>query len=62
MRNGRVIVSEPKLDLTNVAGSVRISAGILEANELTANLGATTGRDGKLRLGLEGKTPPFISI
>jgi hypothetical protein len=59
MRNGRVIVSEPKLDLTNVAGSVRISAGILEANELTANLGTTTGRDGKLKLGLEGKSAPF---
>jgi AsmA-like C-terminal region len=59
LRNGRVIVSEPKLDLTNVTGSARISGGILEANELAANLGAMTGRDGKLRLGLEGKAAPF---
>jgi hypothetical protein len=61
MRDGRIFVPGPDLDLENVAGSVRISDRILEAKDLAANLGAAKGWDGvlRLRLGLEGKTAPF---
>ena len=58
-RNGRVFVAGPDLDLENVAGSVRISGGSLEAEDLAANLGTAKGWGGRLRLGLEGKTAPF---
>jgi len=59
MRNGSILVPGPELDLRNVTGSVRISGGVLEAKDLTANLGTTKGSDGKFRLGLEGKNRPF---
>jgi hypothetical protein len=59
MRNAKVIIPERDLELTNVSASVRLLDAVLEANDLAGNLGTTRGWDGKLRLGLEGKTPPF---
>jgi hypothetical protein len=49
----------PELELQNLTGSVRLADSILEAKDITANLGTIKGSEGKLRLGLEGQTAPF---
>jgi len=59
MRSGKIYLPGPDLELQNVAGSVRIADGVLEANNLSANLGAMRGTSGNLRLGFEGKSAPF---
>jgi hypothetical protein len=59
MRGCKIWVPGYDLQLTAVAGSVRIAHGILEADKLTANVGTAKGWNGKLRLGLQGKTAPF---
>ena len=59
MNNGKIFLPGPDLELQNVAGSVRISAGILEASGVSATVGASKGWNGKLLLGLEDKTAPF---
>ena len=59
MRDGGLFIPNPGLDLQNVSGSVRIAAGVLEGKDLGAKLGTAKGWDGKLRMGLEGKTAPF---
>ncbi|HVO91995.1 MAG TPA: AsmA-like C-terminal domain-containing protein [Terriglobales bacterium] len=60
LRNGRVVVPGVHLELRNVAGSVRMSAGILEAQNASAHLGTMRAWDGALRLGLDGKeSAPF---
>jgi len=59
MHNGKIFLPGPGLELQNVAGSVRISGGILEASGVTASIGASKGWNGKLLLGLEDKMAPF---
>jgi AsmA-like C-terminal region len=59
MRNGKIFIPGSDLELQNVTGSLRISDGILDANGISGNLGATKGWNGKLRLGLEGKMAPL---
>ena len=59
MRNGNIVLPGSELELENVSGSVRISQGILEAANVSANHGTMKGWNGVLRLGLEGKGAPF---
>lgn len=59
MRDCKIFLPQPELALTNVSGSVRIAGGVLEAKDITANLGTAKGWNGKLRLGLEGTSAPF---
>jgi hypothetical protein len=59
LRDCKIFIPGPDLELHNVTGSVRISDGILEADGVSANLGASKGWNGKLRLGLESKAAPF---
>jgi AsmA-like C-terminal region len=59
LRGCKIFVLGAGLELEDVTGSVRLSAGILEADGVSANLGATKAWNGKLRLGLEGKAAPF---
>ena len=59
LREGKLFVPGAALDLNDVDGAVVISGGILEANEFRASLGGIKGRDGKLKLGLEGENAPF---
>ena len=47
------------IDLEEVSGPFVVSGGILEAKQFSARLGKIQGRDGALRLGLEGKSAPF---
>jgi hypothetical protein len=55
----RIVIPRYDLEFKSVGGSVRIAHGILEADKVTANLGTAKGWNGRLRLGLEGKTAPF---
>jgi AsmA-like protein len=59
LRDGKIFIPGADLDLRNVSGSARFSAGILEADGVSADLGAAKGWSGKLKLGLEGKSGPF---
>ena len=59
LRGWKIFIPGPDLELTNVTGSAQFSNGILEADGVSANLGATKGWNGKLKLGLEEKTAPF---
>ncbi len=47
------------LDLENVNGDVVISKGIMEGRNLEARVGKSRGKEGILRLGLEGEDVPF---
>jgi hypothetical protein len=59
MRGGKIIAYVLGIDLEDVSGSVVVSGGILEAKEFSARFGKIQGREGTLRLGLEGKSAPF---
>jgi len=59
MRDGDVTIPGVQLDLTDTAGDVVISRGILEGENLRARLGNSTGQNGKLKLGLVGDETPF---
>jgi hypothetical protein len=59
LRDCKIFIPGADLELQKVTGSVRISKGIFEADGVTANLGATKGWDGKLRVGLGGTAAPF---
>jgi len=59
LRDGKLFVPGPDIELTKVSGIVEICGGILEAKELAASLGTTKGWDGRLRVGLEGGSAPF---
>jgi len=59
MTSGKIFVPKVDLDLTDVAGDVTISKGILEGKNLKAQMGASNCLDGSLKLGLEGETAPF---
>jgi len=57
--SGEIFVPEVDLDLTDVAGDVTISKGILKGKNLKARMGASKCLDGSLELGLEGKDALF---
>jgi hypothetical protein len=59
MRDGNISIPGVQLDLTETAGDVVISRGILEGQNLRARLGNSTGQNGKLKLGLVGQEAPF---
>jgi AsmA-like protein len=57
--SGEIFVPEVDLDLTDVAGDVTISKGILKGKNLKARMGTSKCLDGSLDLGLEGKDALF---
>jgi hypothetical protein len=59
MSDAKIFIPGPDLELQNLTGSARLADSILEAKDITANLGAIKGSAGRLRLGLEGETAPF---
>jgi hypothetical protein len=59
MRNGEISIPDVQFDLTDVAGEVVISQGILEGQNLQVRLGNSIGQDGRLKLGLVGDVAPF---
>ena len=59
LRDGKLFLPGPDLDLEDVNGSIVVSGGMLEAKSVSARLGTIRGGDGTLRLGLEGPHAPF---
>ena len=59
LRGGNIFASVLGIDLDDVNGQFVVSRGILEAKQFSARFGKIQGRDGTLRLGLEGKSAPF---
>ncbi len=59
MRDGNISIPGVQLDLTDTAGDVVISRGILDGENLHARLGNSSGENGKLTLGLVGDETPF---
>jgi hypothetical protein len=59
MVNGKIFVPEVDLELTDVAGDVMISSGILYGNTLKARMKTSKCLEGNLKLGLKGKDAPF---
>ena len=57
LRDGNILTLG--IDLEQVSGPFVVSRGVLEAKQFSARLGKIQGRDGTLRLGLEGKSAPF---
>ncbi len=59
LQNGRVVIPGTLLQLTGVEGKTVIAQGVLQAEEISARMGSTTGQQGTLRLGLMGRDAPF---
>jgi len=59
MTSGEIFVPGVDLNLTDVAGDVAISKGILKGENLKAHMGTSKCIDGSLKLGLEGENAPF---
>lgn len=59
LRDSKIFIPGRDLELTNVNATLRLHNALLEAKELTANLGTTKGWDGTLKLGLEQSNAPF---
>ncbi|MFZ0132024.1 MAG: AsmA-like C-terminal region-containing protein, partial [Desulfobacterales bacterium] len=59
MRDGDITIPGAQLDLSEVAGEVVVSHGILEGENLRARLGGSTGQNGTIKLGLVGGEAPF---
>jgi hypothetical protein len=59
MIKGNVSIPEIDLEPTGVHGDVVISQGILKGENLLARLKESTGNDGKMTIGLQGKDAPF---
>ena len=57
--SGEIFVPKVDLDLTDVAGDVTISKGILKGENLKARMGTSKCLDGSLELGLEVKNALF---
>jgi hypothetical protein len=57
--DGNIVVPDPRLDLVRVSGDLTISRGILEGNNLEAEMGRIRATGGSLRLGLAGEDPSF---
>jgi hypothetical protein len=52
MVDGQIRVQGADLDLTSVSGDIAINGGVLDARQVSARMGATTGRQGVLTMGL----------
>ncbi len=59
MLDGHVSIPGLDLELSKVNGSLRVAGGILEGQDLAADLGSARAWNGKLRLGLKGQSAPF---
>ena len=59
LRDGNILGFATGVDLEEVSGPFVVSRGVLEANQFSARLGKIQGRDGVVRVGLEGKSAPF---
>ena len=59
LRGGSIFGSVLGIDLDDVDGQFAVSHGIVEAKQFSARSGKIQGREGTLRLGLEGKNAPF---
>jgi hypothetical protein len=59
LRDGNISTFALDIDLAEVNGPFVVSRGILEAKQFSARLGKIQGRDGAVRLGLEGNRAPF---
>jgi len=59
MEDGEIFIPYGNLDLKDASGSVVISNGILEGEDLTAMLGNSKGSKAKLRVGLSSKKDIF---
>jgi hypothetical protein len=59
LRDGRIYLSGPALDLNQVNGEAVISKGILRGDKIEGSLGNSRGLKGTLTLGFKGDAPPF---
>ena len=59
LRDGRISIIGPGLELEQVNGEAVISKGILKGEDLEARLGRSRGGKGTMTLGLEGADAPF---
>ncbi|MGD8663281.1 MAG: AsmA-like C-terminal domain-containing protein [Desulfobacterales bacterium] len=59
MKKGKIFIPGAELHLDGVIGDALISAGILHGENLEAQLGNTSGRDGNLTIGLNRDLAPF---
>ena len=59
LRGGNIVAYVLGIDLDDVNGQFALSHGIFEAKQFSARYGKIQGRDGTLRLGLDGKNAPF---
>jgi len=59
LRGGNILAYVLGINLDDVNGQFAVSRGILEAKQFSARYGKAQGKDGTLRLGLEGKNAPF---
>ena len=59
LRDGNILGFATGSNLEEVSGPFVVSRGVLEANQFSARLGTIQGRDGVVRVGLEGKSAPF---
>jgi hypothetical protein len=59
LRGANILTYVLDIDLEDVSGLFVVSGGTLEAKEFSGRYGKIQGRDGKVRLGLEGKSAPF---
>ncbi len=56
---GKVLVPDVELDLADVKGDAVISGGLLQGENLEARVGNSWGREGKLKLALQGEDKAF---
>lgn len=59
LQDGQISIPQIDLDLTEVAGEVNVSQGILQGTGLSARLDQSTGRDGTLQIGLTRENDLF---
>jgi hypothetical protein len=59
LRDGRIYLRGPALDLDQVNGDAVISRGVLKGESIEARLGSSRGFKGRLTVGLKGDDPPF---
>ncbi|UCH19913.1 MAG: AsmA-like C-terminal domain-containing protein [Deltaproteobacteria bacterium] len=59
MVDGNIFLPEAGMDLEAIQGDALISQGVLAGENLVARYGNSWGRDGTLKVGLEGKNAPL---
>jgi AsmA-like C-terminal region len=59
LRGGNIFAYVLGINLDDVNGQFAVSHGLLEAKQFSARFGKIQGKDGALRLGLEGNSAPF---